>query len=328
MKKILSLDGGGIRGIIPARVLQSIEEELECRIADIFDLIVGTSTGGILALGLSKGGGDQKSHSAKALVKIYDTYRTVIFDPSVRDARDETTLVDEVIQLLDLEQLQAFSNKKYSDVGLNSVLNKYFKEATLQDVQNDIKVMVTCYDIQARSPVFLKNWYPQYRVLRMKDAARATAAAPTFFEPIKLHIGGTPHVLVDGGIFVNTPTVSAYAEAKSIYPDETDFFLLSLGTGSFTRPFSYEDARGWRKYQWVSPLIDCIMDGQQDAANYHMRCLLEPKNYYRFTAELDDDTDEMDNVSDENIGRLRQKAAEITNRNDFGRCVDRLKQLV
>ena len=353
MKKILSLDGGGIRGIIPALVLQSIEEELQCRIADIFDLIVGTSTGGILALGLSKDGGNggkQGCYSAAELAEIYNKYGKVIFN---RDIREKTTVLDGMARLTRsflpskktigsneqlaknveqvekvLSHIEGLTDEKYSDVGLVSVLNEFFGAAMLQNVRNDIKVMVTCYDIQARSPVFLKNWYPKYRSLRMADAARATAAAPTYFEPIELDIGDTTHVLVDGGIFVNTPTVSAYAEAKSVYPDETDFFLLSLGTGSFTRPFLYNQAQQWGKLEWVSPLIDCIFDGQQDAANYHMRCLLEPKNYHRFTPELDDDTDEMDNIHPKNLERLHKKASEITNSNDFGKFVDRLKQLV
>ena len=104
--------------------------------------------------------------------------------------------------------------------GLVDVLNCYFGAATLKDVRQDTDVMVTCYDIEARSPVFLKSWYPTHRSVKIQKAARATSAAPTFFEPVPLQIGSEERVLIDGGIFINSPVVSAYAEARKMFPDE------------------------------------------------------------------------------------------------------------
>ena len=264
MKKILSLDGGGIRGIIPARVLQAIETELETDTAEIFDLIAGTSTGGILALGLSKagGGGRQPQYSAGALAEIYDARGAEIFDPTAKESHtplgtltrltrdilpmigamtsDNSRLSDSVRHIEEvLPHIEGLSDEKYSHAGLVNVLDHYLGKARLGDTRPDIKVMVTCYDIQARCSVFLKNWHPTHRSVPMTDAARATAAAPTYFEPVDLQIGTNRCVLVDGRIFVNAPIVSAYAEAKRIFPDEKDFFVLSLGTGTFSRLFRY-----------------------------------------------------------------------------------------
>jgi uncharacterized protein len=84
VQKVLSIDGGGIKGIIPAMILAEIERRAEKRIAEVFDLVAGTSTGGILALGLTKPGQDGgPEYSAKKLIDLYETEGGKIFDRSV-----------------------------------------------------------------------------------------------------------------------------------------------------------------------------------------------------------------------------------------------------
>ena len=198
--KVLSIDGGGIRGIIPAMILAKIEQMTGKSTAENFDLIAGTSTGGILALGLSKKGNNGKpQYEAEKLVEIYENRGREIFNRSIWKG------VSSVGDLAD---------EKYSHEGLEKVLDDYFGEEPLKEALT--KTLISCYDISAREPLFLKSWKENHGSVKMKVAARATSAAPTYFEPTQVCIDSEMRTLIDGGVFINTPVVSAYAEAKRI----------------------------------------------------------------------------------------------------------------
>lgn len=267
---ILSIDGGGIRGIIPAMVLAEIEKKTGKRIAEMFDLITGTSTGGILALGLSKngGGGEHDQYSAEQLVELYEKKGKRIFCRSL---------------LKKVSSLGGLLDQRYSSKGLKKVLEEYFGAATLENCL--VKTMVTTYDLQERGPLFLKSWKCEHRSVKMKHAARATAAAPTYFEPIKLCVGSKKRTLIDGGLFINTPAVSAYVSGikeaerekkkeKAGNCKDTNFFVVSLGTGRFTPPIPLRKAKKWGRLRGVRRIIRCMFDGMSDAANYQMDTLL------------------------------------------------------
>ena len=200
-KYVLAVDGGGIRGIIPAMVIAHIERKMKKSAGQLFDLMVGTSTGGILVLGLSRPGhGRPAQFSAKRVIKLYEDHGERIFEHSLwRKLRSAGGILEEA----------------YSHQNLEAVLQQYFAEATLRDCE--VPTMVTTYDIQNRESVFLKSWLAEHGAVLCRDAARATSAAPTYFEPKPLNIDAAQHVLIDGGVFMNTPSVSALAEAKSSF---------------------------------------------------------------------------------------------------------------
>ncbi len=188
-RRVLSIDGGGIRGIIPAMVVAHIEKRMGEPAHKLFDLMVGTSTGGILALGLSRpGSGRQAQFSARRVVKLYEEQGDKIFEYSLwRKLRTVGGILEEA----------------YSHEVLEGILGKYFAGATLGDCE--VPTMVTSYDIQNRRTVFLKSWHADHQSLLCRDAARATSAAPTYFEPKPLDTGDAASVLIDGGIFMNSP---------------------------------------------------------------------------------------------------------------------------
>lgn len=165
------------------------------------------------------------------------------------------------------------------------------------------------YDIQARQTVFLKSWHAAHAAIPMQEAARATAAAPTYFEPAEVSWGGQARPLIDGGIFLNSPVVSAYAEAIKRFPGD-EIHVLSLGTGELTRPISFEQAQAWGALGWVLPLIDCMFDGMAKAADYQMRLFLGDR-YQRIQAVLDIASDDMDDVSAENMINLERTAQRL-----------------
>ena len=299
MKYVLSIDGGGIRGIIPALVLAEIEKRTGKSVSELFDLVAGTSTGGILALGLLKDNGLGKAEfSARALVKIYQDRGQEIFSRSLwKGASSAGGLTDE----------------KYSADGLESLLDGYFANAQLGKALTD--VMITSYDIENREPLFFKSWKEKYKPVAMRFVARATSAAPTFFEPALVHIGASDKALVDGGVFINNPSVSAYVEAQRKFPND-EIKLISLGTGELTRPIPYDEAKNWGKLGWMLPVLSCIFDGVSDAADYQMKQILG-ENYIRLQTKLEKASDDMDNTSKGNISLLIEEAETLIEANSL-----------
>jgi len=172
--------------------------------------------------------------------------------------------------------------------------------------------MVTSYDIQNRQTLFLKSWHSDHADIFCRDAARATSAAPTYFEPKPLNIDARDHVLIDGGVFMNSPSVSAYAEARKLFPDEP-IKLLSLGTGELTRTIPYQEAKTWGSALWVISLLDCMFDGVSKAADHQMKLFLGER-YLRLQTPLHFASDDMDDASRGNIRNLKQTARELIGR--------------
>lgn len=296
LKTVLSVDGGGIRGIIPAMILAHLEGETGKPACELFDLMVGTSTGGILALGLSlKSKSGAPLFSAQDLVDLYVDRGAEIFEQSAwRRVRSVGGILEEA----------------YSHEALESILGRYFEDHRLQDCS--VPVMTTAYDIEQRRPIFFKSWKREHEMLLCAEVARATSAAPTYFEPAPLTWMGREATLIDGGVFMNSPSVSAYAEAKKLFPGEK-IKMLSLGTGELTRPIPYEKARTWGSALWVMSLLDCMFDGAAKA-NHHQMQLFLGADYLRIQTPLHYASDDMDDASAGNMRNLKQLAEEALDR--------------
>ncbi len=291
MKRILSIDGGGIRGIIPAGVLSELERRTGRPTAECFDLIVGTSTGGILALGLTRPNASGKPfYTARKLMELYEKHGEEIFSRSFWKG---------------MSSVGGAVDERYDHKPFERVLDRYFQEEILGNALKP--VLLSSYDIENRSPFFFKSWKEEMRSVSMKAAARATSAAPTFFEPAPVAIGRKKVYLIDGGVFVNNPAVSAYAEARRLFPDETDLLVVSLGTGELIRPIPYREARSWGLVQWAIPMLNVVFDGVSDAVDYQLKHLLGER-FFRFQVSLERASDDMDNVHPSNIDALKQEA--------------------
>ncbi len=310
MKKILSLDGGGIRGIIPAIILSEIEKNTEKNICDMFDLIAGTSTGGILALGLTVPGSRKKpKFSAEDLIGIYQNDGRKIFSRSFWKG---------------VSSIGGWSDELYDHEPLENVLDNYFGNRQLKSALTN--VLISSYELVSRRPFFFKSWRSDYNSVQMKKIGRATSAAPTFFEPVRLEHKNMTYILVDGGVFVNNPAVSAFAEAKRIFPGEK-VVVVSLGTGQLTRPLPYEEVKDWGKLEWVKPVIDVVLDGVSDAVDYQLDKILGD-HFYRFQTELDIANDDMDNASRANIEALKHEAKQILNKKENRQKLKKLYELL
>jgi hypothetical protein len=298
MRNILAIDGGGIRGIIPALVLAEIEARAGRPVAEMFDLIAGTSTGGILALGFGLPDSHKQPMTAQDLSRLYETRGSEIFPSSFW--RKFSTL-------------GFITDEKYPHDGLEKVMREYFQDARYCDANT--RLLVTSYDLLERQPVFFKSWQARWGDVLMRDIARATSAAPTYFEPLGMTVQGQAMALIDGGVFVNNPAMSAYVEAKRLFPEERRFRILSLGTGEFTNPIKLKDAKEWGKAAWIQPLLDCMFDGVSDSVDYQLRQLL-PKDYIRLQLPLAKGTQSMDDTRQQNITSLKKQAAKLIQDND------------
>ena len=289
-RRILSIDGGGIRGIIPAMVVAHLERQTCTPARDLFDLIVGTSSGGITALGLSlPGPGRPFRYAARRLVRLFDNQGKHIFERSLwRKVRSVGGVLE----------------GSYSHEVLEGVLRKHFGTATLGECS--VPTMVTAYDIRNRKTVFLKSWSSKYSKITCASAARATSAAPTFFEPAELAWGGSTRLLIDGAIFINSPAVSAYAEACELYPGDA-IKLLSLGTGEVTESVDANATASESNARIVMTLLDSIFDGVAKAADKQMISFLKDR-YLRIQTRLDLASDDIDDASKNNIEALKLSA--------------------
>lgn len=323
MKKIrvLSLDGGGIRGIIPATVLEYVENKLieitsnpKARIADYFDIIVGTSTGGILGCfyltpnSQSKKDGPSSKYTAAKALEFYSEKGSRIFNASKRKG------------WLGLRQL--FNAAQYSPQNLENIFQEEFGDLKMSELLKPC--LVTTYDLISKTAFFFSSVEPENkkREFFVKDVTRSTSAAPTYFPPAKIKNLATDKTMmnIDGGVFANNPTLCAYAECrnsifpKASYPSAKDMLILSIGTGGgqFELPDVSKSSR-WGVISWAKSIPEIMMDGGFDTVAYQMKLLFETLekeyqlNYKRIDVPLDKRTysKDMADASKPNIDALK-----------------------
>lgn len=307
--RVLAIDGGGIRGILPAMVLADLERRTNRPVVDLFDMIVGTSTGGLLALAVACPNEDgQPRHPAKDIVRLYEQEGKRVFSRSVwHKIRSVGNLAD----------------GKYPATGIEGVLLDCYGSARLKD--SLIDVMVPAYEIERRCPFFFKSWAAKQKSnfdYPMTTVVRAATAAPTYFEPALVQIDGPNnyYALVDGGLFAYNPAMCAYVEALERLPQYDGIILVSLGTGELTRRLPYSEVKDWGAARWAQPVFSLISDGICDVVDHQMSHLLPDlpdgrRRYYRLQARLDVGNDDMDDASNTNIRMLKLLAEDLLQAN-------------
>jgi hypothetical protein len=329
--RIFCVDGGGIRGLISALVTAKIEQLLrardgdDARIAQYFHLFAGTSTGGLIALALTR----PKPPSADDLAGFYTEDGPKIFDRSL---------------MKELASGWGTLAPKYDNGPLRDAVRQRLGNGHLAEATKDL--LVTSYDMTSAEPFFFKRWKalenPADWNFSVVDAALSTAAAPTYFpshEPEKRQ----GHALVDGGVFAGNPTIAAIAEALGRSSDPPaglnlkDMLVVSIGTGEFSTGFPPSEVRGWGDLGWIAgggadpPILSAMLGGSSDGADYWTHMLLNHERgkglpeaaeighgdrYFRFQARLRGAI-QMDDASPETLQLLTEAAEElIENRGD------------
>ena len=276
-------------------------------ICALFDLIAGTSTGGILAATLtvpdSRG---QPKYTAEQVLAAYFEHGGAVFHKSL--VRTVTTLGGLVKPI-------------YSPRTLELMLDAYLGTERLHTTLTEI--LVTAYDMTSSTPWFFKTSFARHHRAPADDplltqVVRATTAAPTYFPPLMME----NHCMIDGGVFACNPALCAYAQARNMYPEEKEFLVVSLGTGLQLLHKPCTEIENWGIADWAVPITGVMLNSSSETVNYQMRVLNGIKNYVRFQVQLEEDATGMDDASEENMLKLEALAQKAVRQNSL--TIDRL----
>lgn len=274
--RILSIDGGGIRGIIPAVVVKYIEEQLQkktnnplARISDYFDLIAGTSTGGILSCfyltpnSSLKNNLPSSKYEAEKALDFYLNDGIKIFNQSKR------------ANWFGLRSL--FNATEYSPKRLESIFDKEFEYNRFSSLLKPC--LITSYNLKQKKAEFFFS-RDKFKDFFVKDVARSTSAAPTYFPPAKIkELSSKKEMInIDGGVFANNPTMCAYAQSRisefeqtNPNPTAADMLIISIGTGAKQYELDkIKTVNKWNVLNWAKVIPEIMMDGAVDTVHYQI----------------------------------------------------------
>lgn len=292
--KILSIDGGGVRGILPTVILQWLESHSQKAIHESFDLIVGTSTGGLIALGLSAPNAQNKAaYKATDLLNFYKIKSANIFSAGPWH---------------NFISAGGLFRPKYQRQPYDDILQNLFKDSLLSQALTN--VVIPTYSLLERKPKFYSSFKTKINQngqdFFMRDIAAATSAAPTYFPP-KEFSGkkGEKCLDVDAGLYVNNPESLAIAEAFQINPllSRNDIYILSIGTGKVALNNQANNLQKAGALAWLkADLIDTMMGA--DSTWYQDETSMIYPHAKRIQFELPLALSKMDNASKKNIDGL------------------------
>ena len=234
---VLSIDGGGVRGIFPATILALIEEKLNIKVHDTFDLIVGTSTGAIIA------GAIATKYELNQLGEDYSEQASIFFKKRV-------SLCGLLRSRYSINKLEEFLREKLGDIKLGQIDKPLILNATNIST-GDVHVFKSSYQKKQRGKDYVRDGeVPLYK------AVLASCAAPLYFDPVS--INGT--LICDGGIWANNPSLVGYTDVKRNFQAD-NIKILSLGTGKADRVYKpakcWGFINGWQKTKLMDMIVSC-----------------------------------------------------------------------
>ena len=285
---IVSIDGGGIRGVIPSVILDMMERDLNIQTAKVVDCLSGSSTGGIIAVGLSVArdkGSNVPRHWAREIVDIYKREGQDIFSRPL---------------LYRVKTLNGLFGPKYDVTKYKLLLSLLLGDTTLNEVVKD--VCITSFDVIAHKEFLFENFGTQdLKNCSLVDVVLSTSAAPTYF-PSRIYQGKN---LIDGGVLANNPAAWAYFEVVRKKEITRPVYILSLGTGSYPdTPNTTMDAG---LISSIGPLIDDMFDADEEDVKETFKALQlsGTVKYIRWQPKLQNASqEELDNIDPANIASL------------------------
>ena len=276
MRRILSIDGGGIKGAYAASVLTSLENGLAHPLGRYFDLIVGTSTGGIIALGLGAG------KRAADILQFYSEHGPKIF------AGGRVTRL-----------LRQVGIAKYNNVELRKALESTLENKTIGE--SGTRLVIPSASLESgRIHLYKTRHHPSLmtdNTRSMVEAGLATAAAPAYF-PVGRAISGLP--LVDGGLFANNPMGIAAVEATSLLGwAADDCLMLSIGcTQERPNLSAAGSAIGEGGVYWLGRALGFMMSAQSSLSLGTAQHLIGHERVYRINETVAEGRFKLDRVAD------------------------------
>ncbi len=256
----VAIDGGGIKGVIPARALAILEDHLGRPSREIFKMAAGTSTGAIISAGIGVG------LSGAAIYRLYTEFGEVVFRKTLRT------------------RAWPLVRYRYPLDALESALRRYIGDRTLGDLWGEdppIDVVITTFDLMENRTRFVKTWKEEYADWPVLKAVLASSSVPTFFPPVEARY-------VDGGVgaYSNPCYLAAY-EAKFVLgwdPEETT--LISLGTGRDPHRLSPGQVQGLWPWEWIGPVLGAFLRSADDQQVHLVDTFFDQLDFRRFQVDL------------------------------------------
>ncbi|QWH64097.1 hypothetical protein EXW39_28850 (plasmid) [Bacillus mycoides] len=281
--KILAIDGGGMKGVFPAKYLSDIEEQVGKPIHQYFDLIAGTSTGGIIALGLAN------DISAKDILELYLKRGKDIFG-------NRRTI------------LPYSKDSHYGNDGLIQVLQETFGDKLLKEVNT--MVCIPSIEHQKASPKVYKTPHHPHFIkdgnIEIWKIALATSAAPTYLPAAVIDDN---ECKIDGGLWANNPVLVAIAEAVKLGYSLDQIKVLSIGTGTSLYEVDNKHAIRGGILSWGANLVDFTMQAQSKGA-FYTACYLIGNRLSRIDFETGVNY-KLDNTESNILARLQHEANQM-----------------
>lgn len=313
--RVLSIDGGGIRGLIPAVVLDTIEKKTNKPISQVFDLIAGSSTGGMIALALTAPNAQGKPvQTAHQVVNFYLEHGDMVFHTSFMHW---------------LKTLGGLIGPRYESAGLAQIFNNYLGDTMLSEALTP--TLITGYHLDGQVGVEFYSEdalkYPEDRDCLMREVALATSAAPVYFDVADVQFKwGKLEAIADGCLYKLNPAMLGYVHAKKMYPNRT-IEVYSLGTGQSSAEDLTMATKGRGIMHWLSPAVRHVLHGHtesDDSALHQMLNNEAQQNYFRLNVRIDREHNELDDISKENISYLYSRAQALTKSTIFQDVMERL----
>ncbi|KAI9100723.1 hypothetical protein K1719_024085 [Acacia pycnantha] len=308
---ILSIDGGGIRGIIPAVILQYLEAELQkkdenARISDYFDVIAGSSTGGIIASMLATPHPYHKTRPLFAAPQILNFYKNL--GPRIFNQTRPWNML--------------FTHgPKYDGKDLHHFLRLAFNQTQLS--QTLTNVVIPTYDLKLSHPTIFSSFQEKYSDVLLSDICIGTTATPTYFPAHHFKNNGRDFNLIDGIFTANHPALLAISEVRQAQKNNLELFgskkssdikflVLSLGTGKSESSDKYdaETTNKWSGLEWSSPVLQITLyDSPVYITDYYLATTvdIDQDKYLRIQEyELDEWVASVDNCTRENLDDLER----------------------
>lgn len=276
--RVLSLDAGGVRGLISLAWLKELEKRVDVPLCEYFDIVVGSSTGAIIASFIGLG------LSVDIIIEKYIEQCQTVFPRGLKrfSNRFFRTFT------------QGLSAPMYDDRILGKVLHEMFKEQKISDLKTN--VLITSFDISSNNGVVFKRKHD----MQIADAVKASCSAPSYFSAHE--IDGRHYI--DGVIMFGNPTLCGISEAMNVCP-LSDVHVLSLGTGK--QNFILKNPRKMGPLEWALPIVSVLMNGNHSAVDYTANKLIGDR-YVRLQMSLTEDESLFDNASSKNTTTLLKLA--------------------
>ncbi len=315
--RILSIDGGGLRGVVPVTILTELQNRIPKKknnhkkeIWECFDLIAGTSTGGLIASAITLK--DEKSidprakYSLNEILNIYINRGKEIFP-------EHNWFANRWHDLKDIWR------PIFSEEGIAKVFRDTVGESRISDCLTNI--LISTYDLNNNIPLFFKSIDHKYDSnldAQLYDICRATSAGPTYLPTYRFNYPKNPKEelphrnCIDGGVFVNNPSMAALAEVlkntkdydatfqTNETPDLKNIFVLSIGTGTYSNSIKDKKSAYKGELFWAENISEIMMRGVNKTTHYEMTEIMKEDNYLRLTINID--KEEHSEMSDSSQG--------------------------